>query len=53
MQTRRTAELYGFLRPRRWSRPGYRADLNVIDLDALSHRARRRWSTTCPRAGAG
>jgi len=35
MQTRRTAELYGFL-DRGLVAPGYRADLNVIDLDALS-----------------
>lgn len=35
MQTRRTAELYGF-RDRGLVAPGYRADLNVIDLDSLS-----------------
>ena len=34
-QTRRTAELYGFL-DRGLVAPGYRADLNVIDLDGLS-----------------
>ncbi len=34
MQTRRTAELYGFL-DRGLVAPGQRADLNVIDLDGL------------------
>ena len=34
-QTRRTAALYGF-EDRGLVAPGYRADLNVIDLDALS-----------------
>jgi len=35
IQTRRTAELYGFA-DRGLVAPGYRADLNVIDYDALS-----------------
>jgi N-acyl-D-amino-acid deacylase len=35
MQTRRTAELYGFA-DRGLVAPGYRADLNVIDLDGLA-----------------
>lgn len=35
MQTRRTADLYGF-GDRGVVAPGYRADLNVIDLDALA-----------------
>jgi len=35
MQTRRTAELYGLL-DRGLVAPGHRADLNVIDLDALA-----------------
>jgi N-acyl-D-amino-acid deacylase len=35
MQTRRTAELYGFL-DRGLLAPGYLADLNVIDLDGLA-----------------
>ena len=35
MQTRRTAELYGF-GDRGVVAPGYRADLNVVDLDALA-----------------
>ena len=35
LQTRRTAELYGFL-DRGLVAEGYRADLNVIDLESLS-----------------
>jgi N-acyl-D-aspartate/D-glutamate deacylase len=35
LQTRRTAELYGF-RDRGLLAPGYLADLNVIDHDALT-----------------
>ena len=35
MQTRRTAELYGF-RDRGLIAPGYGADVNVIDHDALT-----------------
>ena len=34
-QTRRTAETYGLL-DRGLVRPGYRADLNIVDHDALS-----------------
>ena len=40
LQTRRTAELYGF-RDRGLLAPGYLADLNVIDHDALGARAAR------------
>ena len=54
-QTAQTAALYGLGRPRRWSRPGMRADLNLIDYERLALRpathgarpARRR-----PAAGA-
>ena len=40
-QTPQTAELYGLARPRRCSRPGMRADLNVIDYDRLTLRPAR------------
>ena len=40
LQTRRTAELYGF-RDRGLLAPGYLADVNVIDHDALAPRAAR------------
>ena len=51
MQTRRTAALYGF-DDRGLLAPGYLADVNVIDFDALRS-TRPRWSTTCrPAAGA-
>ena len=34
-----------------WSRPGMRADLNLIDFDALSLRPARAWRSTCPAGG--
>jgi N-acyl-D-aspartate/D-glutamate deacylase len=40
LQTRRTAELYGF-EDRGWLAPGYLADVNVIDFDRLSLSAPR------------
>ena len=50
LQTRRTAALYGF-DDRGVLAPGYLADVNVIDFDALRSR-RRSWSTTCRPAAA-
>jgi N-acyl-D-amino-acid deacylase len=47
LQTRRTAELYGF-RDRGLLAPGYLADINVIDHDALTLEP-PKWSTTSRR----
>ena len=50
-QTAQTAALYG-LHDRGLVAPGMRADLNVIDFDALCRSARRGWHSTCRPAAA-
>ncbi|MDZ7733574.1 MAG: amidohydrolase family protein [Acidimicrobiia bacterium] len=51
LQTRRTAELYGFA-DRGLVQPGYLADLNVVDLRRGSRSRHPRWPTTSPPAAS-
>ncbi len=51
-QDRDTAYLFG-LTDQGNIEPGKKADLNVIDLDALTLHPAGRWTSTCPRAVTG
>ena len=48
-QTHDTAQLFG-LTDRGVVQVGKKADINVIDMNALTLHAARRWRTTCPPA---